>query len=227
MKLAYQEVAAQSPGAPALVLHREGMKTIDEPIGVALASAGVGQVVAPYGDYASYPSGMEVGGICWYRVLPGFAGTDPISLATAVVQVCDLLDDLDLERPVLIGWGQGGVVAVGAGLLRAAHVGSVVSVDAPPSHLELLPARALSPHAGATQAGPPILLAATDPAAGPTLHQQQRVLGGRGTALSTWCWSADGSAAERDKAVAERIGEWLGDGSGSSSKMTSAQGERR
>jgi pimeloyl-ACP methyl ester carboxylesterase len=204
MKLAYQDVAAQSPGAPVVVLHREGMTSIDEPLGVARASAGVGRVVAPYGDYASYPSGMEVGGICWYRVLPGFAGTDPISLAKSVVQVCDLLDDLDLDHPVLIGWGQGGVVAVGTGLLRAAQVGSVVSVDAPSSHLELLPARALAAHAS-----PPILLAATDPAAGPILQQQQRVLGSQGAVPSTWCWSADGSAAERDKAVAERIGEWL------------------
>ena len=220
MKLAYQDVAAQSPGAPAVVLHREGMRSIDEPVGVALASAGVGRVVAPYGDYASYPSGMEVGGICWYRVLPGFAGTDPISLAKAVVQVCDLLDDLDLDHPVLIGWGQGGVVAVGAGLLRAAQVGSVVSLDAPPGHLELLPARALAAHAG------PILLAATDPAAGPILQQQLGVLGGQGRAPSTWCWSADGSAGERDKAVAERIGGWLEDGSGGGSRMTSAQGER-
>jgi pimeloyl-ACP methyl ester carboxylesterase len=222
MKLAYQDVAAQSPGAPAVLLHREGMRSIDEPVGVALASAGVGRVVAPYGDYASYPSGMEVGGICWYRVLPGFAGTDPISLAKAVVQVCDLLDDLDLDQPVLIGWGQGGVVAVGAALLRAAQVGSVVSVDAPSGHLELLPARAL-----ATHAGPPILLAATDPAAGPILQQQLGALGGQGGARSTWCWSADGSAAERDKAVAERIGEWLEEGSGGGSRMTSAQGEQR
>jgi pimeloyl-ACP methyl ester carboxylesterase len=212
LKLAYQDIATTAPGAPAVVLHREGM-TIDGPTAVAQATAGVGRVLAPYGDYGYYPSGMELGGICWYRVLPGFAGTDPVSLAKAVVQVCDLLDDLDLDQPLLIGWGQGGVVAVGAGLLRDSRVGSVVSVDAPSGHLELLPARVL-----ATPARPPILLAVTDPAAGPAVQQHQRVLAGQGPAPSTWCWPADGSASERDNAVAERIGAWLEHGSVSGSR---------
>jgi pimeloyl-ACP methyl ester carboxylesterase len=226
MKLAYQDLATESAGTPAVVLHREGTTSIDEPARVALNTAGVGRVVAPYGDYASYPSGMEAGGICWYRLLLGFAGTDPISLAKALVQVCDLLDDLDLDRPALIGWGQGGVVAVGAGLLRGTEVGSVVSVDAPTGHLELLPARAL-----AAGARPPILLAATDPSAGPIIAEQQRLLGSRGAAVSTWCCTAEGSTAERDEAVAGLIGGWLENGSTvapttTSAPTTSAQGGR-
>jgi pimeloyl-ACP methyl ester carboxylesterase len=150
---------------------------------------------------------MEVGGICWYRVLPGFAGTDPISLAKAVVQVGDLLDDLGLEEPVLMGWGQGGVVAIGAGLLRAEQVGSVVSVDAPLGHLELLPARAL-----AAAYRPPILLAATDPSGAPLLDHQQRVLSHAGGTPTTWYRPVDGTPEDRDKAVAARIGRWLEDG---------------
>ncbi|HEY2564185.1 MAG TPA: alpha/beta hydrolase [Acidimicrobiales bacterium] len=183
--------------------------TIDGPTAVAQATAGVGRVLAPYGDYGYYPSGMELGGICWYRVLPGFAGTDPVSLAKAVVQVCDLLDDLGLHRPLLVGWGQGGVVAVGAGLLRAGQVGSVVSVDAPLGHLELLPGRAL-----AAANRPPILLAATDPSGSPILDQQQRVLSGGGAAPTSWCRRVEGAPDDRDKAVAERIGQWLEDGEG-------------
>jgi hypothetical protein len=206
MKLAYQDMAAAEPGVPAVVIHREGLTSVDGPIGVARATAGVGRVVAPYGDYAYYPSGMEVGGICWYRVLPGFAGTDPISLAKAVVQVCDLLDDLELHRPVLMGWGQGGVVAVGAGLLRAGHVGSVVSVDAPLGHFELLPARARS-----AEVRPRLLLAATDPSDGPVLDQQQDILSG-GRAPITWCGPVEGTSEDKDKALSVRIGQWLDGG---------------
>jgi len=204
MKLAYQDIAAAAAGVPAVVLHREGTTSIDGPTGVARASAGVGRVLAPYGDYAFYPSGMEVGGICWYRVLPGFAGTDPISLAKAVVQVGDLLDDLQLDRPVLIGWGQGGVVAVGAGLLRAGQVGSVVSVDAPSGHFELLPARAR-----AAEARPPMLLTATEPSGGPVLDQQRLVLSASGGAPMTWCCPVEGTSDDRDKALSVRIGQWL------------------
>jgi pimeloyl-ACP methyl ester carboxylesterase len=204
MKLAYQDIAAAAPGVSAVVLHREGMTSIDGPTGVARASAGVGRVLAPYGDYAYYPSGMEVGGICWYRVLPGFAGTDPISLAKAVVQVSDLLDDLQLDRPVLIGWGQGGVVAVGAGLLRADQVSSVVSVDAPSGHFELLPARAR-----AAEARPTMLLAATESSGGPVLDQQRRVLSNGGRAPITWCCPVEGTADDRDKALSIRIGQWV------------------
>jgi pimeloyl-ACP methyl ester carboxylesterase len=180
------------------------MTSIDGPMGVALASTGVGKVVAPYGQYAYYPSGMEVGGICWYRVLPGFTGTDPISLATAVVQVCDLLDDLDLDRSVLIGWGQGAVVALGAGLLQPGRVGSVVSVDAPAGHVALLPSRALS-----ANLPPPMLLAATDPWDDATLRELQTQLGRRRLTPTTWCCLVNGSPEDQDKAVAERIGMWL------------------
>jgi pimeloyl-ACP methyl ester carboxylesterase len=204
MKLAYQDIAAAAPGVPAVVLHREGTTSIDGPTGVARASAGVGRVLAPYGDYAYYPSGMEVGGICWYRVLPGFAGTDPISLAKAVVQVGDLLDDLRLDRPVLIGWGQGAVVAVGAGLLRADQVSSVVSVDAPSGHFELLPGRAR-----AAEARPPMLLAASEPSGGPVLDQQRRVLSDWGRAPITWCCPVDGTSDDGDKALSVRIGQWV------------------
>ncbi len=71
---------------------------------------GGGRVVLPFGDYAFYPSGMEVGGLCWYRLLPGYEGTDPISLAKAVVQVGDLLDDLDCRAacPDRLRPGRGG-----------------------------------------------------------------------------------------------------------------------
>jgi len=207
MKLVYQDMPAPAPGVPAVVLHREAMTSVAGPAGVAQASAGVGRVVAPYGDYAYYPSGMEVGGICWYRVLPGFAGTDPISLAKAVVQVCDLLDDLELQRPVLIGWGQGGVVAVGAGLLRAGQVGSVVSVDAPSGHFELLPGRAR-----AAEARPPMLLATTAPSGGPVLDQQRRVLSAGDRVPITWCCPAEGTPDDRDKALSSRIGQWLDGG---------------
>jgi pimeloyl-ACP methyl ester carboxylesterase len=160
MKLAYQDIATAAPGVPAVVLHREGMTSVDGPTGVARASAGVGRV-------------------------------------------CDLLDDLQLHRPVLIGWGQGGVVAVGAGLLRAGQVGSVVSVDAPSGHFDLLPARAR-----AAEARPPMLLAATDPSGGPVLDQQQHVLSG-GRVPITWCCPDEGTPDDRDKALSARIGQWL------------------
>ena len=149
---------------------------------------------------------MEVGGICWYRVLPGFAGTDPISLAKAVVQVCDLLDDLALDRPVLdrLGSGRRGRLAPDSSEPERSARWSCV--DAPLGHLELLPGRAL-----AAANRPPILLAATDPSGGPILDQQQRVLSGAGAAPTIWC-RVEGSPDDQDKAVAERIGRWLEDG---------------
>jgi pimeloyl-ACP methyl ester carboxylesterase len=210
MKLVYRDsdaVVPGVPGIPAVVFHRDGMTSIDELSGVAVASGMVGRVVAPYGDYAFYPSGMEVGGICWYRALPGSLGTDPISLTRAVVQAGDLLDDLDLDRPVLIGWGQGGVVALGAGLLRAGRVGSVICVDALSEHFDLLPAPALT-----ADPAPPVLLAITDPEGGPTLTEQQARLAGHGITSATWQWSGGGTGEDRDSAMAERIGQWLEDG---------------
>jgi pimeloyl-ACP methyl ester carboxylesterase len=123
-----------------------------------------------------------------------------------VVQAADLVDDLDLDRPALIGWGQGGVVALGAALLRPGQVGSVVCVDAVTAHLELLPPAAL-----ATDGAPPLLLAATDPAGAQTAADQQDRLGRHGIVASIWRWTGEDGDEERDKAVAERIGEWLTD----------------
>ena len=108
---------------------------------VVRATGIAGRTVVPFGDYAFYPSGMAIGGLCWYRLLPGFAGTDPISLAKAVVQVCDLLDDLAMPSPVLTGFGQGAVVALGAGSLRPDRVGSVVAIDPHPADVALAGSR--------------------------------------------------------------------------------------
>jgi pimeloyl-ACP methyl ester carboxylesterase len=204
MKLAYRDTPAEAPGPPAVVLHREGMASTGDLATVALASGAVGRVVAPFGDYAYTANGMEVAGVCWYRILPGFAGTDPISLVKAVVQVGDLLDDLNLEHPVLIGWGQGGVVALGAGLLAAGMVESVVCVDVPPAHVELLPAAAW-----ATIAPPRLLLVATEVIDHPTRDEVRTSLGRRGVDATTWQWSGEGGPEDRDKALAQRIGSWL------------------
>jgi pimeloyl-ACP methyl ester carboxylesterase len=207
MRLTYRDLAAVASGPPAVVLHAEGSVSTDDLAEVARASGAVGRVVAPFGDYAYTANGMEVAGICWYRILPGYAGTDRISLAKAVVQVGDLLDDLDLGNPVLIGWGQGGVVALGAGLLGAGAVESVICVDGDPAHIELLPARALG-----KADHPRLLLAATDGGRGPTLGDLQAYLGGHGIESSTWEWSHEESGMERDEALAHRIGSWLEDG---------------
>ena len=106
MKLAYRDFPSTSSSVAAVVFHPEGPPSIDRPTRMAQSSGAVGRVVAPFGDYAFYPSGMEVGGICWYRAVPGSTAADPISLTKAVVQATDLLDDLGLDRPALIGWGQ-------------------------------------------------------------------------------------------------------------------------
>ncbi len=111
--------------------------------------------MVPFGDYATTPSGVEVGGPCWYRSA-GDAGTDPLTLTRAVVQLADLLADVGLDRPVLVGWRQGAAVAVGAALLAPMATGGVVAVDVPSAHLCLLPV-ALSVAVGA----PPVLLAVT------------------------------------------------------------------
>jgi pimeloyl-ACP methyl ester carboxylesterase len=216
MKLTYRDLPSTSAGRSVVVFHPEGVPSVDRPIGIALASGAVGRVVAPFGDYAFYPSGMEVGGICWYRGVPGTGTADPISLTKAVVQAGDLLDDLDLDRPALIGWGQGGIVALGAGLLRAPEVASVMAVDAPSAHLGLLPPSAL-----AADVAPPVLLAASRPAGEATVADQQARLGHYGIDASIWHGSGEDAGGEdadeehadqRDKAVAERIGEWLTNG---------------
>jgi pimeloyl-ACP methyl ester carboxylesterase len=150
-----------SPEAPTVVaVHREaltGAAGLEELV-ATVRQAGAGRVVTPVGHYAAYPSGMEIGGTCWYRILPGYAGTDPISLATAVVQLGDLLDDLAAGQPgaaapAVVGWGQGAVVALGAGLLEPGRVVSVACVDAVDAHLGLLPERCFD-----RPARPPVLL---------------------------------------------------------------------
>ncbi|HWD52071.1 MAG TPA: hypothetical protein VG412_06705 [Acidimicrobiales bacterium] len=206
MKLAYRDFPSTSSGTAAVVFHPEGPASIDRPARLAESSGAVGRVVAPFGDYAFYPSGMEVGGICWYRGVPGSTSADPISLTKAVVQATDLLDDLALDRPALIGWGQGAVVALGAGMLRPGRVGTVVCVDAAPAHFELLPPTAL-----AAADAPPVLLAATGPAGEQSVADQQDRLGRHGIVTAGWHWTGDDGDGERDKAVAERIGEWLTD----------------
>ena len=191
MNLTYLDLVEGGDGPPAVVLHREASTGADPSV-AALRRAGTGRVVVPYGGYAYYPSGMEIGGVCWYRVLPGFEGTDPISLTTAVVQVGDVLDDLDLDRALLAGFGQGAVVAVGTGLLRPDRVGWVVAVDPWPGHLPLLPpACRASGGTGAggegAGAGPHVLLAGSSPGAAATVEACAEALGERGTAAATWC----------------------------------------
>jgi pimeloyl-ACP methyl ester carboxylesterase len=205
MKLAYRDFPSTSSGVPAVVFHPEGVPSVDRPTRMAQSSGGVGRVVAPFGDYAFYPSGMEVGGICWYRAVPGSTAADPISLTKAVVQATDLVDDLGLQRPALIGWGQGGVVALGAALLRAGQVGPVICIDAVTAHFELLPPTAL-----AASGAPRVLLVASQPSAA-TVSEQHDRLAHHGIGTSVWHWTGDDRGEARDKAVAERIGEWLTD----------------
>ncbi len=201
MRLTYRDLPAAASGRPSVVLHDRGATSVDWVAGLAEACGAVGRVVAPFGDYGFTASGMELAGICWYRTVPGFAGPDPLSLARAVVQVGDLLDDLDLDETALIGWGQGAVVALGAGLLRVDRVNSVVAIDTAPTHVEALPARLLTP---ATR--PPVLLMSTveeDVTA-------EGTLAGCGIEATGWHWPG-GADEDRDKAMAERIGRWLGD----------------
>ncbi|HUY67318.1 MAG TPA: alpha/beta hydrolase [Acidimicrobiales bacterium] len=207
MKLAYRDTDSAAPGLPVVVLHGDGTGSIDL-TGVARAVDGLGRVVAPFGDYAHTANGMEVAGTCWYRILPGYEGTDPVSLTKAVVQVCDLLDDLALGRPALIGCGQGGVVALGAGLLRADEVGPVVCVDASPAHVELLPPAALA------GPGPRLLLVATAASRAAALGELRAHLAAHRIDSDTWQWSGDAEGQARDDALTRRIGGWLEEGGG-------------
>lgn len=211
MKLVYLDFPAPG-GMPAVVLHREADPAVDRMVGLVREAGADGRVVAPFGDYAFYPSGMEIGGLCWYRLLPGYAGTDPVSLAKAVVQVCDLLDDLDLERPMVAGFGQGAVVALGAGLARADGVGAVVSVDPWPAHVPLLPGAVWD-----TAHAPPVLLAGTHPGHAPKLERLQGVLAARDVAAGVWCRTGDGGAEATGPALAAGVREWsaaIGDRAG-------------
>jgi hypothetical protein len=63
-----------------------------------------------------------------------------------------------------------------------------------------------------------MLLVATDPSDDATLHELQTQLGGRDATSTTWCCSAYGSPEDQDKAVAERIGMWLEESSGSGAR---------
>jgi pimeloyl-ACP methyl ester carboxylesterase len=148
---------------------------------------------------------MSIGGTCWYRILPGFEGTDPISLTTAVVQVADLLADVALDRPVLLGWGQGAVVALAAALWRPGSVQSLVCVDASRAHVDLLPRAVLD--APSTL---PVLLAATDGPRRAELEGLEEFLSGRKVATTTWQWAGEGTPHDLDEALAEQIGKWMG-----------------
>jgi pimeloyl-ACP methyl ester carboxylesterase len=204
MKLAYLDLALDSAGPPAVLLHREGISSTADAVAFATGSGLFSRAAVPTGEYAFYPSGMSIGGTCWYRILPGFEGTDPISLTTAVVEVSDLLADLALDQPVLVGWGQGAVVALAAGLLQGGAVGSVVCVDAQLAHVALLPPAVL-----ACADPPAVLLAATDASAGSDLERQQDLLATHKITSTTWCHEGEGTPEDLEKALADRIGRWL------------------
>ncbi len=202
MKLIYRDLPATTSGRPAVALHDRGAASVERIAGLAQASGAVARVLAPYGDYGFTASGMELAGICWYRTVPGFTGPDPLTLARAVVQVGDLLDDLDLDRPALLGCGQGAVVALGAGLLQADRVASVVAIDAASAHVEALPASLMTP---ATPL-PVLLMSTVDDG----VTANVGTLAAYGIAATGWHWPG-GADEDRDKATAERIGRWLDD----------------
>ncbi len=156
MNLAYLRLDGPDLSSPpGVVVHGQGGVPVDRMVAAARGAGVDGPVVVPFGNYATTASGMEVGGPCWYRSLPGDAGTDPLTLTRAVVQLADLLADVGLERPVLFGWRQGAAVALGTALLDPAGAAAVIAVDPPSSHLGLLPA-ALS-----VRSAPPAALVTT------------------------------------------------------------------
>lgn len=168
MNLTYLQKTPETPsGLPALlVLHAEAAPP-DPQLVARLSGSGEGRpVIAPFGDYAFYPSGMEIGGLSWYRV-PGGGPADPITVCRAVLQVCDLIesavDPSAGETPcTVVGIRQGAVVAVGAGLLRPDLVAAVVAIDLPAPHLTALP-----PPAWEERARPAFLLADVPPDTAP------------------------------------------------------------
>jgi pimeloyl-ACP methyl ester carboxylesterase len=180
------------------------VNSTDDALGFVRESGLFGRAVVPTGLYAYHPSGMEVGGTTWYRMLPGFEGTDPISMTTAILQLCDLLDDVELEQPVLVGWGQGALVALAAGMLRPDAVGSVACCDTPIAHVRLLPTAVLD-----APARPNLLLAATGVHRRTELEEVERLLSGHKIAATTWCWPGEGTQADLDRALAGRIGRWM------------------
>jgi len=169
MKLAYLTLEAPrsdgyGSGPSAVLVHGEGGVPVEDMVGFARSAGLDGPIVVAFGNYATTPSGMEVGGLCWYRSLPGDAGTDPLTLTRAVVQLTDLLADVadtptgsrtPADRPVLVGWRQGATVAIGAGLLAPGSVGAVVAINVLSSHLALLPKSLV-----ASADGPPVLVVA-------------------------------------------------------------------
>ena len=204
MKLAYLDLALDSPGRAVVALHREMVRNTDDAVGFVRDSGLFSRAVVPTALYAYHPSGMEVGGTTWYRMLPGFEGTDPISMTAAILQVCDLLHDVEVERPVLVGWGQGALVALAAGLLRADAVGPVVCCDTPIAHVRLLPMAVLD-----VPVAPDLLLAATGVHREPELAEVEKLLAGHKIAATTWCWSGEGTQRDLDQALASRIGRWI------------------
>jgi pimeloyl-ACP methyl ester carboxylesterase len=211
MKLAYLDLPLDSSGPPVVALHREGIMSASPAAEFARASGLFGRAAVPTGEYAFYPSGMSIGGTCWYRILPGFPGTDPISLTTAVVEVADLVGDLGqsdppMDRPVLIGWGQGAVVALAVGLWRPDLVGSVVSVDAHVAHLRQLPAAVFT-----APQPPPVLLAAHGGGAS-ELGEQEALLASHKIAVTTWRGPDEGTESDLDQALIDEIGRWMDHG---------------
>jgi len=200
VKLAYQDLSADG-AVDVVVLHREATFSVDEAVGAVRDGGAARRIVVPYGDYGILRSGMELGGMAWYRHLPGYAGTDPISLAKAVIQVSDVIDDLapGMPAPSLVGFGQGAVVAAGVGCLFGDKVAAVACFDAVPEHLDALPD-------GPAGSAPPVLVGATGPEHGDAVGGLTERLARRGATVTTWVFEG---AGEPGPAVAERLGRWL------------------
>jgi len=220
MKLAYRIIepegeSAPSTGASGVLLHGQGGVPIDQMVALARGSGLDGRLVVLFGDYATTASGMEVWGPCWYRSLPGGAGTDPLTLTRAVVQVSDVLADADvgLDRPVLVGWRQGAAVAAGVALHVPDAVGALVALDVPASHLALLPA-SLS----VEDAAPAVLLVDTSSADDADIEVAGRELRRRGVVPEEWRLSdGDGNPAgdrENDDLVAGAVARFIGTATG-------------
>jgi pimeloyl-ACP methyl ester carboxylesterase len=212
MRLAYLDLPRDSSAPPAVALHREGITSTTPAVEFTEGSGLFGRLAVPTGEYAFYPSGMSIGGTCWYRILPGFEGTDPISLTTAVVEVADLIADLrhgdpPMDRPVLIGWGQGAVVALAVGLWQPGTVRSVISVDAHLAHLRLLPPAIFS-----VPEPPPVLLAVTDGERSSDLQGQADLLASHKIEATSWCGPAEGTQGDLDQALVDEIGRWMDHG---------------
>jgi pimeloyl-ACP methyl ester carboxylesterase len=208
MKLAYRVLEAEGAGPSAVLVHGQGGVPIDELTAFARRCGLSGDLVVPFGDYATTASGMEIAGPCWYRSLPGDAGTDPLTLTRAVVQLADLLADVGLDRPVLVGWRQGATVAVGAALLAPMSTGGVVAVDIPSAHLSLLPA-ALTVAIGA----PPVFLAGSGSVEGADAVVALDELTSRGVAAEVGHGSdlagSEATDGQNDGAMTDAVGRFV------------------